>query len=104
MNNPTLNFDMISKILNIRMNSKRDDRYKNNFNKVIRDLNLLGEKTEWASCSSGEVVDLCRSEEILEEISLRKIMEREEGEEASWTSSLLDDRLYANHPSLLALS
>ena len=29
MNNPTLNFDMISKILNIRMESKKEDRKKN---------------------------------------------------------------------------
>lgn len=101
MNNPTLNFDMISKILNIRMNSKRDDRYKNNFNKVIRDLNIAGERTE---SEDDYELESYRSQYILEEISDWKIMERELREEASWTSSLLDDRLYANHPSLLALS
>jgi len=34
-NNPTLNFDMISKILNIRMESKKDDRYKKNYDNFV---------------------------------------------------------------------
>jgi len=38
---PQLNFDMISNILNIRMNAKKDDRYKNNFNKCIKNIPLL---------------------------------------------------------------
>jgi len=38
MDTPTLNFDVISKILNIRMNEKKSDRYKNNFNQVVKNL------------------------------------------------------------------
>ena len=36
---PQLNFDMISKILNIRMESKKDDRYKNNYNNFVKSFN-----------------------------------------------------------------
>ena len=41
MNNPTLNFDMISKILNIRMESKKDDRYKLNKDKQVQHLHEI---------------------------------------------------------------
>jgi hypothetical protein len=48
---PTLNFDMISKILNIRMNEKKNDRYKNiyqnNFNSVVKDLNTAFENNPY---------------------------------------------------------
>ena len=40
---PQLTFDMISKILNIRMESKKDDRYKKNFNECMKDIDHLGE-------------------------------------------------------------
>ena len=42
MNNnniPTLNFDMISKILNIRMESKKDDRFKKNYDNFVKSFN-----------------------------------------------------------------
>tara|TARA_B110000503_G_C7153361_1_gene416178 strand:- start:2846 stop:3109 length:264 start_codon:yes stop_codon:yes gene_type:complete len=49
---PTLNFDMISKILNIRMNEKKNDRYKNiyqnNFNSVVKDLNTAFENNPYS--------------------------------------------------------
>ena len=55
---PTLNFDMISKILNIRMNEKKTDRitahnkkmslhYQNNFNSVLKDLNTAFENNPY---------------------------------------------------------
>lgn len=53
MSSPTLNFDMISKILNIRMNEKKNDRitaqrpYKNNFNSVLKDLNTAFENNPY---------------------------------------------------------
>jgi hypothetical protein len=40
-NNPTLNFDMISKILNIRMESKKDDRYKLQKDKQVQHLHEI---------------------------------------------------------------
>ena len=41
---PQLNFDVISKILNIRMETKKDDRYKNNFNAVQKNLHNMFNK------------------------------------------------------------
>tara|TARA_Y100000401_G_scaffold21213_1_gene14189 strand:- start:45 stop:320 length:276 start_codon:yes stop_codon:yes gene_type:complete len=50
METPQLNFDMISKILNIRMNSKKDERYKNNFNDVVKNLNNMFEDVHDSDC------------------------------------------------------
>ena len=36
---PQLPFDIISNILQIRMENKKDDRYKNNFNAVVKNIN-----------------------------------------------------------------
>ena len=53
---PTLNFDIISKILNIRMNDKKSDRYKNNFNSVVKNMNNIYSDvhSEGLSLSLGE--------------------------------------------------
>lgn len=40
-NSRVLPFEMIAKILNIRMESKKDDRYKNNFNAVAKSIDEL---------------------------------------------------------------
>lgn len=38
-NIPQLPFDIISEILQIRMHNKKDDRYKNNFNAIVKNIN-----------------------------------------------------------------
>tara|TARA_B100000519_G_C14216302_1_gene425124 strand:- start:1158 stop:1589 length:432 start_codon:yes stop_codon:yes gene_type:complete len=44
---PQLNFDMVSKILNMRMNMKKDDKYKNNYNAVMRDMETHNEEINY---------------------------------------------------------
>lgn len=43
-NIPSLPNDIIMSILNIRMESKKDDRYKNNFNAVVKNLDNMFNK------------------------------------------------------------
>ena len=43
---PQLNFDMISNILNIRMNEKKNDRFKANFNDCIQNMNNIFEEVD----------------------------------------------------------
>jgi hypothetical protein len=42
-NSRVLPFEMIAKILNIRMEAKKDDRYKKNFNEVVKSIDDLDE-------------------------------------------------------------
>ena len=55
---PTLNFDMISKILNIRMNEKKNDRYKNMFDSVLSKLNDINGENPYSSCDDKR---MCRT-------------------------------------------